>query len=234
MKTGLRRAELNQLRWEDIRLESHCSATRGSSDSAAIRPDGACAAFGSQASVTGATAPEGRPDTSASGGSTPFLAFGPLIRARAAITKNRKDACLPLAADVVAALQSIRPAGIPAFAYVFNGHVPRMKTFRRDLSRAGIVYQDAAGRRVDFHSLRMAFGTWLAVTGAHPRVAMELMRHSDLKLTMKIYTDVSQLPLTVGVNRLPSFEVPSRDNVKKNLCCSDGAMSPIYSKTLIA
>ena len=29
--------------------------------------------------------------------------------------------------------------------------------------------QDAAGRRVDFHSLRMVFGTWLAVSGAHPR-----------------------------------------------------------------
>jgi hypothetical protein len=42
------------------------------------------------------------------------------------------------------------------------------------------------------------------------------------------------LPLTVGVNLLPSFEVPSRDNVKKDLCCSDEAMSPIYSKTMIA
>jgi integrase len=82
-----------------------------------------------------------------------------------------------------------------------------MKTFRRDLSRAGIVYQDAVGRRVDFHSLRMVFDTWLAVSGAHSRVAMELMRHSDLKLTMKIYTDVSQLPLTASVAALPSFEV---------------------------
>lgn len=33
------------------------------------------------------------------------------------------------------------------------------------------------------------FGPWLAVSGAHPLVAMELMRHSDLKLPMKIYTD---------------------------------------------
>jgi hypothetical protein len=43
----------------------------------------------------------------------------------------------------------------------------------------------------------------------HPRVAMQLMRHSDLKLTMKIYTDASQLPLAAGVGRLPSFVVPS-------------------------
>jgi hypothetical protein len=41
----------------------------------------------------------------------------------------------------------------------------------------------------------------------HPRVARELMRLSDLKLTMKIYTDVSQLPLAACVAALPSFEV---------------------------
>jgi integrase len=67
----------------------------------------------------------------------------------------------------------------------------------------------AAGRRVDFHSLPMTFGTWLAVSGAHPRVAMELMRHSDLKLTMKIYTDASQLPVADSVARLPSFGLQS-------------------------
>ena len=33
------------------------------------------------------------------------------------------------------------------------------------------------------------------------------MRHSDLKLTMKIYTDVSQLPLAACVGTLPSFDV---------------------------
>jgi hypothetical protein len=38
---------------------------------------------------------------------------------------------------------------------------------------------------------------------------MKAMRHSDLKLTMKIYTDASQLPLAAGVGRLPSFVVPS-------------------------
>ena len=36
---------------------------------------------------------------------------------------------------------------------------------------------------------------------------MEAMRHYDLKLTMKPYTDVSQLPLVAGVEALPSFEV---------------------------
>ena len=37
------------------------------------------------------------------------------------------------------------------------------------------------------------------------------MQDSDLKLTMKIYTDVSQLPLTASMAALPSFEVGSFD-----------------------
>jgi integrase len=141
------------------------------------------------------------------GGSTPFKASGPCIRARAAITKNGKDACLPLAVDVVAALASIRTVETPSFARVFVKGVPKIETFRRDLAKAGIIYQDAAGRRVDFHALRVTFCTLLSLSGASPREAMEAMRHSDLKLTMKIYTDAAQLPVRAAVERLPSFAV---------------------------
>lgn len=38
------------------------------------------------------------------------------------------------------------------------------------------------------------------------RLAQELMRHSDVRLTMKIYIDASKLPLTEGVAALPSFD----------------------------
>ena len=41
----------------------------------------------------------------------------------------------------------------------------------------------------------------------HLRVVMEAMRHCDLKLTMKTYTDASQLPLAASVAALPSFDV---------------------------
>jgi hypothetical protein len=57
-------------------------------------------------------------------------------------------------------------------------------TLRRDLARAGILYQDDAGRRVDLHALRVTFGTNLVLRGAHPRIAQEFMRHSDVRLTM--------------------------------------------------
>lgn len=44
----------------------------------------------------------------------------------------------------------------------------------------------------------------------HPRVAMELARHSDMRLTMKTYTDVGQLPLREVMDSLPGFGSDSR------------------------
>jgi integrase len=129
------------------------------------------------------------------------------LRLPAAITKNRKDARLPLRPELVGALLSLRPADWAPFQHVFSGRVPKMDTVRRDLSRAGIVYQDEQGRRADLHALRVTFGTNLVLSGAHPRVAQELMRHSDVRLTMKIYTDASKLPLAEGVAALPWFRV---------------------------
>ena len=34
---------------------------------------------------------------------------------------------------------------------------------------------------------------------------MELMRHSDMRLTAKIYTDAMQLPTAAAIQSLPSF-----------------------------
>ena len=53
---------------------------------------------------------------------------------------------------------------------------------------------------VDFHALRMTYITRLQRAGVSPREAMELARHSDMRLTMKTYTDAAQLPAfgTVG------------------------------------
>jgi integrase len=152
--TGLRRKELNLVRWGDFDLE----------------------------------------------------ALEPCLRLPAAITKNRKDARLPLRAELAAALLSLRPADWAPFQYVFKGRVPIMETVRRDLSRAGIMYLDEQGRRADLHALRVTFGTNLVLSGAHPRVAQELMRHSDIRLTMKIYTDISKLPTREAIASLPCHD----------------------------
>jgi integrase len=153
--TGLRRKELNLLKWGDLHLD----------------------------------APQ------------------PYVLAPASITKNKKDARLPLRPEVVEALRSIRPTDASPFQFVFNGQVPRVNTLRKDLSRAGIVFIDESGRRLDFHALRMTFGTLLAVNHVHLTDAVHLMRHSDPKLTMKIYTDASQLALSDSMAKLPAIGV---------------------------
>lgn len=43
------------------------------------------------------------------------------------------------------------------------------------------------GETIDFHSLRHTCGAWLAMTGAHPKVVQQVMRHSTITLTMDTY-----------------------------------------------
>jgi len=63
---------------------------------------------------------------------------------------------------------------------------------------------------MDYHALRTTFITRLSTMKVHPRLAMELARHSDMRLTMKTYTDVGQLPLREVMDTLPGFGSDSR------------------------
>ena len=76
---------------------------------------------------------------------------------------------------------------------------------RRDLDAAGVPFEDTAGRRLDFHSLRGTFATNLAMAGVSPKAAQELMRHSDINLTMRTYTQLSLIDVASDLNKLPSL-----------------------------
>jgi integrase len=71
------------------------------------------------------------------------------------------------------------------------------------MEKAGIERMDASGRKLDFHALRYTFATMLARHNVSQRLAQELMRHSDPRLTANIYTDVTKLPTFEAVNDLP-------------------------------
>ena len=154
----------------------------------------------------------------------------PDVRVPASISKNRRETTLPLHQDLAAMLRGLKPVGVDPAANPFFHRVPRIETFRGDLERAKIPVRDGSGRRVDFHSLRMTFGTTLLANGVHPIVVKELMRHSDLKLTTNLYTDSSQLPLAKGVASLPRLtHSPSRErkfpqektHTKRCTCCAE-------------
>ena len=111
---------------------------------------------------------------------------------------------------MVDGLRSIRPPDTALFQWVFHHQVPRVRTLQKDLIAAGIAFVDESGRRIDFHAFRVTFCTMLALSGVPHNEAMQLMRHRDPRLTMKIYLDVTQLDLPTALANLPSvstFEV---------------------------
>ena len=133
-------------------------------------------------------------------------AVKPFLSVRASTTKNGKSAVLWLRSDLVDELRKIQPAEVAVSAPVFAGGVPSMEQFRADLAAAEIAEKDGQGRRLVFHSLRHTLATNLARAGVAPRIAQELMRHSDLRLTMGTYTDAALLPTSDALEKLPWYD----------------------------
>jgi len=133
------------------------------------------------------------------------LRFG-LVPARRRLAKGETN--LPSRPEVVDGLRSIRPPDTALFQWVFHHQVPRVRTLQKDLIAAGIAFVDESGRRIDFHAFRVTFCTMLALSGVPHNEAMQLMRHRDPRLTMKIYLDVTQLALSTALANLPSVIAP--------------------------
>ena len=132
----------------------------------------------------------------------------PYVQLPAEATKARRADAIPLRGDLAEKLRSIRGEagdGDRVFA-----RVPLMKEHRRWLAAAGIPYLDHQPRRADVHALRHTYGTMLSKVGISPREAMELMRHTDLRPTMKVYTNPRVFDLSKAVEKLPtvSIELP--------------------------
>ncbi len=132
------------------------------------------------------------------------------VMVRASTTKNRKDATIWLREDLAVRLRTMRPDNVRPNARVFGTRVPRMDQFRADLAAAGIEAKGAHGRRVDFHALRHTFCSNLQAEGVPQRHAMQMMRHSEARLTNNIYTDEGALPTRNIVERLPRYDRQTR------------------------
>ncbi len=134
----------------------------------------------------------------------------PFINVRASTTKNHQQAVIALHPELVAELR-LHVASLPVGeSKIFAWVMPTMTRFKADLKAAGVEFMNATGYRADFHSLRHTLATNLARAGTAPRVAMEIMRHSDMRLTSKTYTDAGLLPVADAVLKLP-FLAKSED-----------------------
>ncbi len=133
------------------------------------------------------------------------------VTVEATVSKHRREDVLVLRPDLLEMLRQYC-VGIAATQSLWPGnwHLQAAEMVRVDLEAAGIPYLEG-GRVFDFHALRGLLGSYLAAAGVHPRVAQELMRHSDIKLTMGVYTSLDVLDVRGALDKLPPMPGAKRD-----------------------
>jgi len=66
-----------------------------------------------------------------------------------------------------------------------------------------LKYQDSDGRFADFHANRHTFITNLCKADISPKTVQTLARHSDIRLTMDLYSHVDLADQSAAISRLP-------------------------------
>ena len=135
----------------------------------------------------------------------------PYLVLHAADEKSRRGAHLPLHPELAKGLElwlheKTRIAGGTLIESEPLLYVPSGldRIFNRDLQFARIAKKDALGRVVDVHSLRHCHASLLAKSGVAPAIAQKSMRHSDIRLTMDVYTHIEVEEVAGAVSSLPS------------------------------
>ncbi len=95
----------------------------------------------------------------------------------------------------------------------------------RDLKLAGIPKRDERGRTLDVHALRHTFGSHLSKGGVAPRTAQAAMRHSDIALTMNVYTDPRLLDVRGALEVLPDLPLDGNDRAASQQATGTDGMS---------
>jgi integrase len=131
----------------------------------------------------------------------------PYLILKAKDEKSRRGATLPLHPELTEHLKlwlKLKGEVSPKEKLFYVPH-DLCNELTRDLEFAGIEKCDAMNRVVDVHALRHTHATLLAKRGVSPTVAKKSMRHSDLKLTMEVYTHLDVQDVAQGVNQIPNF-----------------------------
>jgi len=139
-----------------------------------------------------------------------FDSSPPYVTCKAGSTKNKQNARQyiqpELAADLKELIATKAPTA-PVFKLPHESNLAQM--MRDDLAEARKQWLNEAkdnpqeyarrqendflcdtnheGEITDFHSLRHTCGAWLSMTGAHPKVVQQVMRHQSITLTMDTY-----------------------------------------------
>ena len=142
-------------------------------------------------------------------------------------TKNRKTRFIPLNRDLREVLfflrdhlpvpggnglVKVKPREAHQREYVFcHPDGTRVVSFKRSI-RGALKKHGITG--VSPHGLRKTFCSQLARCKVHPKVAQQLMGHSDVNLTMRVYTEIDDDQMREAVNALPTMNDLRRSNLK--------------------
>lgn len=151
---------------------------------------------------------------------------GPYFALRAATTKSKRADAVPVPPELRDALRSLRPSKWQPTDHIFAS-IPKSSTVKADLTTAGIK-ADTPDGKLDFHALRTSYGTMLARSGVNVRTAMELMRHTDIRLTTRTYTDARLLDTSGAVRTLPRIGDPTEQRQKATGTDGKVAYVPAY------
>jgi len=125
------------------------------------------------------------------------------VTLQAGYSKRKRQDILPLRPDTAREIEKMLAKKLPT-AQVFKFTDKAANMLRDDLKNANIDYV-IDGKVFDFHSLRHETGTLLAASGVDVKTAQTLMRHSDVNLTMSIYTHTLRGAESKAVAKLPDL-----------------------------
>lgn len=112
----------------------------------------------------------------------------PVVQLAWVDAKDGEDANQPLHPDLASELAKwLKGRAAHSPVWPGNWYKKAAEMLRVDLKSAGIPYETKLGV-LDFHALRVTFITSLARAKVHPKTAQILARHSDINLTMAVYT----------------------------------------------
>ena len=127
------------------------------------------------------------------------------VTLQAGYSKRKRQDVLPLRPDTAREIETMLAQKLPA-AQAFKVPDKTADMIRADLKDASIDYC-VDGKVFDFHSTRHETGTILAASGCDVKTAQSLMRHSDVNLTMSIYTHTLRGAESKAVAKLPDLRV---------------------------
>ena len=86
------------------------------------------------------------------------------------------------------------------------------RDFKARCAKAGV-------RPISVHSTRRTCASLLVALDVHPRVAMQVLRHSQIAITMNVYSEVSSAETRRAQRRLGE-QLQARGSVAVLCCCA--------------